>query len=115
MAPATPARWPPKLTCLDQDLYRSSRALLEEFRSHLRRIEESGAPSDRRGAEMKRLGEKLSQAAARAARYRLERDGARSERDANACQVAYLEEQNRLLRRQLEAVPSVSPLRWKDA
>lgn len=94
-----------------QDLYRSYRALLEEFRSHLRRIQESGAPSDRQGAELRALGEKLSQAAARAARYRLERDGARSERDANACRVAYLEVQNGLLRRQLEAVPSISPLR----
>lgn len=97
-----------------QDLYRRHRALLEEFRSHLRWIEESVAPSDRRGAELKRLGEKLSQAAARAARYRLERDDARSERDANASRVAYLDEQNTLLRRQLEAVRSVSPLRRKD-
>jgi hypothetical protein len=97
-----------------QDLYRSHRALLEEFRSHLRRIEESGMPSDRRGGELKRLGEKLSQAAARADRYRLERDDAKSERDAIASRVAYLEEQNRLLRRQLEAVPPVSRLRRKD-
>ncbi len=97
-----------------QDLYRSYRALLEEFRSHLRRIEESGAPADRRGAELRRLADKLSQTAARAARYRLERDDARSERDANASRVAYLDEQNRLLRRQLEAVPSVSPFRRKD-
>lgn len=97
-----------------QDLYGRHRPLLEEFRSHLRRVEESGAPSDRRGAELKRLGEKLSQADARAARYRLERDDARSERDANASRVAYLDEQNTLLRRQSEAVRSVSPLRRKN-
>ncbi|MFN2504399.1 MAG: hypothetical protein ABR540_09230, partial [Acidimicrobiales bacterium] len=73
-----------------QDLYRSCRPMLEEFRSHLRRIAESGAPTDRRAAALGRLREELSQAAARATRYRIERDGARSERDANASQLAYL-------------------------
>jgi hypothetical protein len=42
----------------------------------------SGTPSDRRGAELKRLGEKLSQAAVRADRYRLEQDDAKSDRNA---------------------------------
>jgi len=98
-----------------QDLYRSYRSLLGEFRSHLRRIEESGAPADKRGAQLGRLDEKLSQSAARAARYRLERDDARSERDANASGVAFLEEQNRLLRRQLDVVQSLSSLRRQES
>ena len=97
-----------------QDLYRYYRPLLDDFRRHLRRIEESGAPTDRRAAALRRLAEELNQAAARAARYRLERDGARSERDANASRVAYLEQQNGLLRQQLEGAQSVSFLRRND-
>jgi hypothetical protein len=51
----------------------------------------------------------MSQLAARSARYRIERDDARGERDAS--RVAYLQEQNRLLRHQLEGARSLSPMR----
>ena len=98
-----------------QDLYRSYRPLLEEFRGQLRRLAASGPPTDRRAAELARLAEQLTQTASRAARYRAERDGARTERDANASRVAYLEEQNRLLRLQVEGVRAVSPLRSTTA
>ncbi len=94
-----------------QDLYRSYRPLLDEFRGHLRHIEESGGPSDRRAATLDLLREKLSKVDARAARYRAERDDARGERDANASRVAYLQEQNRLLRHQLEGARSLAPIR----
>lgn len=97
-----------------QDLYRSYRPLLEEFRGQLRRLAASGPPTDRRAAELGRLAEQLTQTASRAARYRAERDGARTERDANASRVAYLEEQNRLLRQQAEGVKSVSHLGRKN-
>lgn len=85
-----------------QDLYRSYRPLLEDFRAQLRRLAASGPPTDRRAAELGRLGEQLTQTSSRAARYRVERDGARTDRDANASRVVFLEEQNRLLRLQLE-------------
>jgi len=97
-----------------QDLYRSYRPLLDEFRRHLRRIEESGGPSDKRAAALERLGEKLNQVATRAARYRIERDDARGERDANASRVAYLNEQNRVLRQQTDRARSVPPVRRID-
>ncbi len=94
-----------------QDLYRSYRPLLDEFRGHLRRIEESSGASDRRAATLDRLREKLNEVDARAARYRAERDEARTERDANASRVAYLHEQNRVLLQQREGLNSVSQLR----
>lgn len=97
-----------------QDLYRSYRPLLDEFRGHLRRLGASGAPTDRRAAEVRRLGEQLTEITSRAARYRVERDGARTERDANASRVTFLEEQNRLLRLQLEGVNALSTIRRKD-
>jgi hypothetical protein len=96
-----------------QDLYRSYRPLLDEFRAHLRRLAASGAPSDRRAAELGRLGEQLTQTSSRAARYRVERDGARTERDANASRVAFLEEQNGLLRLQLEGANALSTIRHR--
>lgn len=97
-----------------QDLYRSYRPLLEEFRDQLHRLAASGTPTDRRAAELGRLAEQLTQTTSRAARYRAERDSFRTERDANASRVAYLEEQNRLLRQRVERVSSVLPLPRRD-
>ncbi|MGI8777834.1 MAG: hypothetical protein ACR2LJ_10750 [Acidimicrobiales bacterium] len=93
-----------------QDLYRTYRGLLEEFRVHVRRLEESGSTPDRRGAQIEVLKRRLAEAVGRAGRYRVERDSARHERDAAASQVAYVTEQNRLLREQLEAGNRVSSL-----
>lgn len=86
-----------------QDLYRSYRPLLEEFRAHLARLAAAGDSTDRRSGQIQALRGRLSEAGERAARYRSERDAARSERDAAASQVAYLFEQNRMLRDQLDA------------
>ena len=93
-----------------QDLYRAYRPLLEEFRAHRQRLEASTGATDRRTERIRRLSQELHEANGRAARYRAERDGARRERDANASRVAYLEEQNRLLRDQLDAEGRISNL-----
>jgi hypothetical protein len=61
--------------------------------------------------QIDRLREQLRRANERAARYRAERDTARLQRDANASQVAYLDEQNRLLRRQVGVARVVAPVR----
>lgn len=94
-----------------QDLYRTYRPVLNEFREHLTRLAASDAPADRRAAEVERLKAKLAEATERSARYRRERYAARQKRDANASQLAYLAQQNSQLRQQLEAAAGVSPLR----
>jgi hypothetical protein len=93
-----------------QDLYRSHRPLLDEFRAHLRRLEAAGG-NTKQTEHVARLARQLNEALGRAARYRGERDAARRERDINASQVVYLAEQNRLLQEELELVASVSPIR----
>ncbi|MGH2688115.1 MAG: hypothetical protein ACRDKW_04830 [Actinomycetota bacterium] len=95
-----------------QELYRSYRGLVEEFRDRVARRQERGVPFAPRASEFARLREQLDEATPRAARYRTERDGARQERDALASRLVYLDEQNRLLRRELEArsrVRSIDP------
>jgi len=94
-----------------QDLYRTYRPVLDEFREHLTRLAASGAPTDRRAAEIERLKAKLAEATGRGARYRQERDEARRERDANASKLAYFAQQNGQLRQHFEAAAGVSPLR----
>ena len=94
-----------------QDLYRTYRPVLDEFREHLTRLAASGAPADRRAAEVERLKAKLSEATRRSDRYRQERNAARYERDANASQLAYFAQQNGQLRQHFEAATGVSPLR----
>ena len=66
---------------------------------------------DRRGDRLERLAAQLQQASERAARYRLERDSARRERDTNGSQVLYLSEQNRQLRDQLNDTEGVISIR----
>ncbi len=94
-----------------QDLYRTYRQLLDEFRAHVQRLEDSPTVADRRTDHIERLKEELETVTGRAARYRSERDACRHERDVNASQVAHLDEQNRLLRRQLNELRRVTPLR----
>lgn len=93
-----------------QDLYRTHRGILEEFRSHLRRLDAAG-PRGRQSEHVDRLTQQRDDALGRAARYRSERDASRRERDVNASQVVHLAEQNRLLRAQLEAQTSVTKIR----
>jgi chromosome segregation ATPase len=94
-----------------QDLYRTYRDLLDEFRAHVKRLQEAPNAADRRTSAVEQLRNELEQVTARAARYRSERDGFRRERNVNASQVAHLDEQNRLLRQQLEALNPISPIR----
>jgi hypothetical protein len=94
-----------------QDLYRTCRPLLDEFRTHLRRLEEAGPRQNRHAERAEQLARKLQDATDRAARYRSERDAARRERDVNASQVVYLTEQNRLLREHIEAQANTTPIR----
>jgi chromosome segregation ATPase len=94
-----------------QDLYRTYRSLLDEFRGHVKRIENSPAVSDGRTDQIERLKEEVDTLTGRAARYRRERDDSRHERDVNASQVAHLDEQNRLLRQQVNHLSRVTPIR----
>jgi len=93
-----------------QDLYRSHRPLLDEFRAHLRRLESAGG-NTKQTEHVARLARQLDEALRRAARYRGERDAARGERDVNASQVVHLAEQNRLLRAELDLAATVTPIR----
>lgn len=81
-----------------QDRYRIYRHLLDELRDHVKRLATSPTVIYRPTARIERLKQELGARTARAARYRAERDASRRERDANASQVAHLDEQNRLLR-----------------
>jgi chromosome segregation ATPase len=94
-----------------QDLYRTYRALLDEFRAHVQRLQNSPTVADRHTGQIQRLKEDLETLTSRAARYRAERDACRHERDVNASQVAHLDEQNRLLRQQLNELRRVTPIR----
>jgi chromosome segregation ATPase len=94
-----------------QDLYRTYRHLLDEFRDHIHRLATSPTVIDRPTAQIERLKQELGAFTARAARYRAERDASRRERDANASQVAHLDEQNRLLRQQVNDLRRITPIR----
>jgi hypothetical protein len=94
-----------------QDLYRAYRPILEEFRSHLRRLDAAGSGDTRRDERVTRLAQQLDEALDRAARYRSERDAARRERDINASQVCHLAEQTRALRDEFDAGQKVTPIR----
>jgi len=52
-----------------QDLYRSHRPLLDEFRTHLRRLEAAGG-NTKQTEHVARLARQLDEALRRAARYR---------------------------------------------
>ncbi len=93
-----------------QDLYRTHRAILDEFRAHLLRVEAAGG-NTKQTEHVARLARQLDDALGRAARYRGERDAARRERDVNASQVVHLAEQNRTLRAALDAEAAVTPIR----
>ncbi len=93
-----------------QDLYRTHRTILDEFRAHLRRLEAAGG-NTKQTEHVARLARQLDDALSRAAGYRGERDAARRERDVNACQIVHLVEQNRLLREELDTVATVMPMR----
>lgn len=94
-----------------QDLYRTYRHLLDEFRGHIKRLEDAPGRPDRQGEQIRHLKDQLDEVLGRAARYRGERNEARHQRDINASQVVYLDEQNRLLRQQLETALQVKPIR----
>jgi hypothetical protein len=94
-----------------QDLYRTYRHLLDEFRAHVQRLQNPPTTADRHTGQIQRLKEELETVTSRAARYRAERDAYRHERDIIASRVAHLEEQNRLLRQQLNALRRVTPIR----
>jgi hypothetical protein len=93
-----------------QALYRNHRLALEEFQEHLRRLGRALPQHIRTDEHARRLAGELQQAIELAARYRAQRDDARRERDANACQVLYLAEQNRQLRQHYGPHPGVTPL-----
>ena len=94
-----------------QDLYRTYRHLFDEFRAHVQRLHNSPTTDDRHTTQIQRLREELQTVTSRAARYRAERDTCRQERDINASQVAHLDEQNRLLRQQLNELRRITPIR----
>jgi len=94
-----------------QDLYRTYRPILEEFRSHLCRLDVAGSGDNRHNERVTRLTRQRDEALERAARYRSERDAARRERDVNASQVCHLAEQTRALRDQLDAEQKVTSIR----
>lgn len=90
-----------------QDLYRTYRNLLDEFRDHLERLRSVPA-GDRLHPEAS--GAQLREITERAARYRAERDAARRERDANASRIIYLADQNRQLHEALGSLRGVVAL-----
>lgn len=89
-----------------QDLYRTYRNVLDEFRDHLERLR-SGPAGDRR---LEASAARLRKITERAARYRAERDAACGERDANASRIIYLTDQNRQLHEALGSLRGVVAL-----
>lgn len=90
-----------------QDLYRTYRNVLDEFREHLERLP-SGPAGDRRHLEA--TAAQLREITERAARYRAERDAARRARDANASRIIYLTDQNLQLHEALSSLRGVVAL-----